>query len=294
MPTPPPIDPREIITPDAFTVAPHLLGRPLARPARRAAAMMIDLILVALMIHAFGSVFLPAVGGVMLVRILKPSRTGGIMRQGAVFAIGFVAILLIVGSALDALRDEGDELDHAAGRAAIADAQAGVALAADSLRGAAAAADSLRDTSADADADADSTAATDTADFGRDDEDRADVVPAASDDDGDDERDEPRGVRRMLAAVADDLGIGFGWMALYFTAFVMLGKGQTPGKLVLGIRVIRLDGRPMSWWVSFERFGGYAASFSIGLLGFLQILWDRNRQGLHDKAVGTVVVRETS
>jgi uncharacterized RDD family membrane protein YckC len=60
----------------------------------------------------------------------------------------------------------------------------------------------------------------------------------------------------------------------------------------MGIRVIRLDGKPLGWWISFERFGGYAASFSVGLLGFLQILWDRNRQGLHDKACETVVVYE--
>jgi uncharacterized RDD family membrane protein YckC len=59
----------------------------------------------------------------------------------------------------------------------------------------------------------------------------------------------------------------------------------------MGIRVIRLDGKPLGWWRSFERFGGYAASLSTGLLGFLQILWDRNRQGLHDKAVETVVIR---
>ena len=44
-------------------------------------------------------------------------------------------------------------------------------------------------------------------------------------------------------------------------------------------------------WIAFERFGGYAASATLGLLGFLQILWDRNRQGLHDKAAGTAVLR---
>ncbi|HUF11701.1 MAG TPA: RDD family protein, partial [Longimicrobiales bacterium] len=82
------------------------------------------------------------------------------------------------------------------------------------------------------------------------------------------------------------------WTAVYFTSFLALWQGQTPGKRMVGLRVIRLDGRPMTWWLAFERFGGYAASLSIGLLGFLQILWDRNRQGLHDKGVGTVVVRE--
>ena len=41
-------DPREIITPDAFSVAPHLLGTPLARPWRRGIAMGVDLLLIAI------------------------------------------------------------------------------------------------------------------------------------------------------------------------------------------------------------------------------------------------------
>ncbi len=101
---------------------------------------------------------------------------------------------------------------------------------------------------------------------------------------------ENRGLRSYIGAFFDDLGLGFGWAAVYFTAFLAMMRGQTPGKRVMGIRVIRLDGKPLGWWISFERFGGYAASFSVGLLGFLQILWDRNRQGLHDKACETVVV----
>jgi uncharacterized RDD family membrane protein YckC len=98
------------------------------------------------------------------------------------------------------------------------------------------------------------------------------------------------GIRTTLSRLSDDLGIGFGWSAIYFTAFLALWRGQTPGKRFAGVRVLRLDGKPLGWWLSFERFGGYAASFSVGLLGFAQILWDRNRQGLHDKACETVVV----
>ena len=103
---------------------------------------------------------------------------------------------------------------------------------------------------------------------------------------------ESRGVRTYLAGLFDDLGLGFGWAAVYFTGFLAMMRGQTPGKRLMGIRVIRLDGKPLGWWIAFERFGGYAASFSVGLLGFFQILWDRNRQGLHDKACETVVVHE--
>ncbi|HSL69806.1 MAG TPA: RDD family protein [Longimicrobiales bacterium] len=105
--------------------------------------------------------------------------------------------------------------------------------------------------------------------------------------------DRTRGIRAWAGAAADDLGLGFGWMALYFTAFLALMRGQTPGKKLLRIRVLRLDAKPISWWIAFERFGGYAASATLGLLGFLQILWDRNRQGLHDKAVETVVIKVT-
>jgi hypothetical protein len=103
---------------------------------------------------------------------------------------------------------------------------------------------------------------------------------------------ENRGLRSFLGVISDDLGLGFGWAAVYFTGFLSMLRGQTPGKRVMGLRVIRLDNKPLGWWISFERFGGYAASFSVGLLGFLQILWDRNRQGLHDKACETVVVRD--
>lgn len=87
-------------------------------------------------------------------------------------------------------------------------------------------------------------------------------------------------------------GLGFGWTGLYFTAFVALMRGQTPGKRLLGLRIVRLDGRPMGWWSAIERFGGYAASIVTGLSGFFQILWDKNRQAMHDKIAETVVVQE--
>jgi uncharacterized RDD family membrane protein YckC len=109
-----------------------------------------------------------------------------------------------------------------------------------------------------------------------------------------DEAQKAKGLRLFIAGFADDLGLGFGWAAVYFTAFLALWRGQTPGKRIAGVRVLRLDGKPLGWWISFERFGGYAASFSVGLMGFFQILWDRNRQGLHDKACETVVVRDSA
>lgn len=90
--------------------------------------------------------------------------------------------------------------------------------------------------------------------------------------------------------IIKDLGLGFGWATFYFTAFIALGKGQTLGKKLLGIKVLQLDGSPLSLWDSFGRYGGYGAGLATGLLGFIQIYWDANRQAIHDKISATVVI----
>ncbi len=101
---------------------------------------------------------------------------------------------------------------------------------------------------------------------------------------------ENRGLLTRLRELADQLGFGFGWAALYMTVVLSWWNGQTIGKRALGIRVVRLDGGPITWWVAFERVGGYAAGFATGLLGFAQVWWDANRQAIHDRIVGTVVI----
>lgn len=103
-----------------------------------------------------------------------------------------------------------------------------------------------------------------------------------------------KGIVNWLIGMLDELGLGLGWSGLYFTFCLGFWKGRTPGKRLLGIRVVRLDGRPLGYWVSFERFGGYAASLFTGLEGFARILWDRNRQALEDKLAETVVIVDTA
>lgn len=98
-------------------------------------------------------------------------------------------------------------------------------------------------------------------------------------------------VDRLVSLLTEDLGIGLGWLGIYFTAFLALWGGRTPGKRLLGMRVVKLNGEPVGWWASFERFGGYAAGLATGLMGFAEIFWDPNRQAIHDKVAGTVVVR---
>jgi uncharacterized RDD family membrane protein YckC len=78
--------------------------------------------------------------------------------------------------------------------------------------------------------------------------------------------------------------------AVYFAFFEGGASGQTLGKKALGIRVIRQeDGQPLGYG---RAVGRYFARFlsSICLLGYLWMLWDKEKQTWHDKLTSTVVV----
>ena len=71
--------------------------------------------------------------------------------------------------------------------------------------------------------------------------------------------------------------------------------GRTLGKAWLGIRIVRTDGSPLDWGRAAGRTGLYFVMGWIGVVGLvneLWCLWDEDRQCLHDKAVGTLVVND--
>jgi uncharacterized RDD family membrane protein YckC len=82
----------------------------------------------------------------------------------------------------------------------------------------------------------------------------------------------------------------FGTAALYFTLFTAGRRGSTPGKRLLGTEVVKLDGRPLTVWESFERFGGYLVSVGTLGIGLLDLWRDPNRRLAHDRLANTVVV----
>ncbi len=95
---------------------------------------------------------------------------------------------------------------------------------------------------------------------------------------------------RTFRAFLNDVGLSIGWVAFYFVFCWFLFDGKSPGKKLLHIQIIRMNGHPLKLWYCFERFSGYAAGLATGLLGFLQIYWDDNRQCIHDKIASTVVI----
>lgn len=76
---------------------------------------------------------------------------------------------------------------------------------------------------------------------------------------------------------------------LYFTWFHG-SVGQTPGKMMLKLRVVQATGKPMTFGLAFLRWTGYLISKLAVYLGFIWVAFDRRKQGWHDKIAGTVVV----
>jgi len=79
---------------------------------------------------------------------------------------------------------------------------------------------------------------------------------------------------------------------LYFTLLTGDGGGQTLGKMLVGIKVQKVDGTPVLFGTALVRTLGYFVSFFfMTFLGFLWILWDKKKQGWHDKIAGTIVIQ---
>ena len=77
---------------------------------------------------------------------------------------------------------------------------------------------------------------------------------------------------------------------LYYT-FTTGRWGQTVGKAVLGLKVVRRDDTRVSYWRSFARWWAYLVSaFPFGL-GFVAIALSSQKLGVHDWLSDTRVVR---
>ncbi|MFH1256800.1 MAG: RDD family protein [Candidatus Diapherotrites archaeon] len=69
-------------------------------------------------------------------------------------------------------------------------------------------------------------------------------------------------------------------------------KGQSIGKKLLKIKVVNSEGEQLSWIRAIFRWFFSNISIMLFFLGDLLILFDKNKQGLHDKIVGSYVIQE--
>jgi uncharacterized RDD family membrane protein YckC len=116
--------------------------------------------------------------------------------------------------------------------------------------------------------------------------------------------------QRLLAYIVDALILAIPYLIVYFAISEALGllviivgaiayyvvlqggpTGQTVGKKVMNIRVVDFNtGGPIGYGRAFVRYLVQGFLSGILFLGYLWMLWDREKQTWHDKASRSVVV----
>jgi uncharacterized RDD family membrane protein YckC len=100
--------------------------------------------------------------------------------------------------------------------------------------------------------------------------------------------------KRLLAFLLDStlliVTLGLGWI---IWSLVICKDGTTPGKQLLGMRIVKTDtGQAASWFYTLLREWLVKDVISWATLGvgYIWILWDARRQNLYDKLLSTIVV----
>jgi uncharacterized RDD family membrane protein YckC len=78
------------------------------------------------------------------------------------------------------------------------------------------------------------------------------------------------------------------WGLLTWYLITVIGTGffaVTPGMVLAGVRVARVDGAPM-----LLPLRAIVRAVLVAVV-VPAVIWDRDRRGLHDKAAGTIVLR---
>jgi uncharacterized RDD family membrane protein YckC len=97
----------------------------------------------------------------------------------------------------------------------------------------------------------------------------------------------------LRAILGNGAGTGLYVVAsiIYFTVLIGSARGQTVGQMAMGIRVIDFNtGGPIGYGRAFIRWLVAILSGVVLLLGYLWMLWDKEKQCWHDKAANDVVV----
>jgi uncharacterized RDD family membrane protein YckC len=80
-------------------------------------------------------------------------------------------------------------------------------------------------------------------------------------------------------------------MVALYGALMWKLRGTTIGGIIFGLKVVRLDDRPIDWATAIVRALGCFLSLAVIGLGFFWVAFDDEKQSWHDKIAGTVVVR---
>ena len=97
------------------------------------------------------------------------------------------------------------------------------------------------------------------------------------------------GQARLIFPLLLPLGIV---LSLTYFAFFHGAWGQTIGKMIFNLRVVRADGQPLTFPSALARVLAYTLSVIPGFLGFFWVGFTSSKRSWHDLITGTIVVRE--
>jgi uncharacterized RDD family membrane protein YckC len=67
--------------------------------------------------------------------------------------------------------------------------------------------------------------------------------------------------------------------------------GATPGKMVIGAKIVNTDGSPISYTKAFARFFAEMLSGFIFGIGYIMAAFDSQKRALHDRICSTLVIK---
>ena len=97
----------------------------------------------------------------------------------------------------------------------------------------------------------------------------------------------PQWLVALLAAVGWALIVG-GYFTLFWAA-----TGQTPGMRLMRLQVVTYSGEPLHLGRALIRLVGLVLSIIPLFAGFVPVLFDARRRGLHDRLARTLVIHVT-
>jgi uncharacterized RDD family membrane protein YckC len=83
-------------------------------------------------------------------------------------------------------------------------------------------------------------------------------------------------------------------LASCYEGIFVAQMGATPGKMALGMKVVRPDGSRVDLGRAFGRYFAKLLSMLILFIGYIMVAFDSEKRGLHDMICDTRVVRQRS
>jgi class 3 adenylate cyclase len=97
--------------------------------------------------------------------------------------------------------------------------------------------------------------------------------------------------RRKMAALESRELVSFSLFWFVYSTFFLTVGGATPGKRLLGIRIVRSDGGVLDWKVSLIRSLFSVVSGNFVMLGYIWGFFSKDRRTWHDRIAATRAIR---